>query len=291
MSLRLRPALALTLLAAATLLTACGGGDKKGATQVAARVNKEEISVHQINFVLQRQAGGAGEAPPPEAAQRVLEGLIDQELAVQAAVDQKLDRDPAVVMAIEAARRDAIARAYVDKVAASVSKPSDEDISAYYKAKPALFEQRRIYTMQEFSIEALGNVAPQVEAVVKAARSPDDLSGQLKAAGVKFASRSVTQPAENLPLALVDQIGALTEGQHLTLPSPSGISAMFLTSARAQPVTLEQARPAIEQFLSNERRRVALSDAMKQLRDKAKITYQGDFAPVAAGAASAASAP
>ena len=36
--------------------------------------------------------------------------------------------------------------------------------------------------MQEFSIEALGNVAPQVEAVVKAARSPDDLSGQLKSA-------------------------------------------------------------------------------------------------------------
>ncbi|MGY0194243.1 EpsD family peptidyl-prolyl cis-trans isomerase [Leptothrix sp. BB-4] len=286
MSIRTRAFPVLTLLAATVLLVACGGGDKKGATQVVAKVNKEEISVHQINFVLQRQ-GGQGADAPQEASRRVLEGLIDQELAVQAAVDQKLDRDAAVVMAIEAARRDVIARAYADKVASAVSKPSEDDIAAYYKAKPALFEQRRIYTMQEFSIEAGAAAAPQVEAVTKAARSPDELATQLKMAGVKFASRSVTQPAENLPLTLIDQIGALAEGQHLTLPSPAGFSAMFLTSAKAQPVTLEQARPAIEQFLSNERKRQVLADEIKRLRDKAKISYEGEFAAAAASAASA----
>ena len=99
---RLRASLALGVIATATLLVACGGGDgdKKATTQVAAKVNSGEISVHQVNFVLQRQQG-----LKPEQAQavsrRVLEGLVDQELAVQQAVEQKLDRDPRIVSAIE----------------------------------------------------------------------------------------------------------------------------------------------------------------------------------------------
>lgn len=47
----------ITSLVLSTLvLTACGERppEKKAATQVVAKVNGGEISVHQINFVLQR---------------------------------------------------------------------------------------------------------------------------------------------------------------------------------------------------------------------------------------------
>src|SRR5207245_5910481 len=48
----------------AVLLAGCGKNDeKKAASQTAARVNKEEITVHQINHVLQAQRG-----LPPEQA-------------------------------------------------------------------------------------------------------------------------------------------------------------------------------------------------------------------------------
>ena len=42
----------LAVLASAALMAACGGGDK-GASQTAARVNKDEVTVHQINFVFE----------------------------------------------------------------------------------------------------------------------------------------------------------------------------------------------------------------------------------------------
>lgn len=48
-------------------LAACGGGDK--ASQAAARVNKSEITVHQINFVLQQQRGVAPEQADAASAQ------------------------------------------------------------------------------------------------------------------------------------------------------------------------------------------------------------------------------
>ena len=52
-----RAPLLLAVVAAATLLVACGGDKGDKASQTAAKVNKEEITVHQINFVLQRQQG------------------------------------------------------------------------------------------------------------------------------------------------------------------------------------------------------------------------------------------
>ena len=87
---------AASLAIAAAALAACGGSRPEGqASQTAAKVNKEEITVHQINFVLGQQR-----AVPPElaasASRQVLERLIDQELAMQKAGDQKLDRDPRV---------------------------------------------------------------------------------------------------------------------------------------------------------------------------------------------------
>ena len=98
------------------VLGACGDRppEKKAASQVAAKVNDGEISVHQINFVLQRTPNIP--AAKAEAAKRqVLESLIDQELAVQQAMEAKLERTPNVMQAIESARREILARAFIEQ--------------------------------------------------------------------------------------------------------------------------------------------------------------------------------
>src|SRR5689334_3188050 len=50
-----RPVLRAGLVLGCALVLAACGSKREGATQVAAKVNKEEISVHQINFLMQRQ--------------------------------------------------------------------------------------------------------------------------------------------------------------------------------------------------------------------------------------------
>ncbi len=73
---------AVLVVASAFVLAGCG--DKKGkmASQTAVKVNKEEITVHQINFVLQQQRGLKPEQAEA-ASKQILERLIDQELALQ----------------------------------------------------------------------------------------------------------------------------------------------------------------------------------------------------------------
>ncbi len=278
----------LGIAAAVAMLAACGGGDKKGATQVAAKVNKEEISVHQINFVLQRQPGLKPEQAKA-ASKQILETLIDQELAIQQATENKLDREPNVVMAIEGAKREILARAYADKLAATASKPTDEDVAQYYNSKPSLFAQRRVYVLQEFNIEASGEAANVLGPIAQASKSSSDLAKQLTAANIKFNTRQISQPAENLPLTLIDRIGALSDGQSLTLPTPTGVNVVFVNSAKSQPVALAQARPAIEQFLLNDRKRKIMTDEIKRLRAAASVTYEGQFVGGPNASASAAS--
>lgn len=279
------PRVSLTLLIAAALLAGCGGGEKSGgATQVAAKVNKQEISVHQINFVLQRQPNLRPEQVAP-ATKRVLEGLIDQQLALEQAEEEKLDRNPQVVMAIEAARREILARAYADRMAEAAAKPTAEEIKTYYASKPSLFAERRIYNLVEFNVEASQDQAAQLSPRLAAARTSSEMAALFKAAGVKFAARNVSQGPENLPFSLVERLASMTPGQNSFSPTPNGINVLLLAEARPAPLTEEQAAPAIEQFLLNERKSKLVADALKNLRSKANVKYAGQFSEAAASAA------
>jgi EpsD family peptidyl-prolyl cis-trans isomerase len=287
--LRLLPVVAL--LATSVVLVACGDKKEKGASQTAAKVNKEEITVHQINFVLQQQRGLKPEQADA-ASQQILERLIDQELAVQKADELKLDRDPRVVQQLEAVRREVLARAYAEKIGEGAAKPSPEDIKKYYDDNPALFSQRRIYSLQEIQIEASADQLAVLRGKLAEAKSINDFVEYLKGSGLRFNGNQAVRPAEQLPLASLKTLSAMKDGQAVITPTPAGAVVVVLAGSRSQPVSEEQARPAIEQFLLNDRKRKLLDDDRKSLRTGAAIQYVGKFAQAAsAPAASPATAP
>ena len=95
-------------------------------------------------------------------------------------------------------------------------------------------------------------------------------------------------------LQSLDAFAKMTDGQAMLNQSANGVQVVVLAGSRSQPVTEEQARPAIEQFLLNDRKRKLIEDDIKAMRAAAKIEYVGKFgegAPAAsAGAASPAAA-
>ena len=280
---------ALALAATVVVLAGCGDKKDKAASQTAAKVNKNEVTVHQINFVLQQQRNLRPEQADA-ASKQILERLIDQELALQKADDQKIDRDPKVVQQIEAAKREIIARAYLEKVGEAAPKPTPEEIKKYYEDKPALFKDRRIYQIQEIGIEAKPDQVALLREKLTAAKNVTEFVDYLKANDFKFSGNQAVRAAEQLPLASLDAFSKMKDGQAVLNQGPNGVQVIVLAGSRSQPVAEEQARPAIEQFLLNERKRKLIEEDVKAMRAAAKIEYVGKFGEGKPGGAAAAPA-
>ena len=279
-------------LAAAALLSGCGdkAAKDKPATQTAAKVNKEEITVHQINAVLQQQRGLKPEQAD-EAGRRVLERLIDQELAVQKAAEMKVDREPRVVQAVEAARRDIIARAYLEKIGEGASKPTPVEIKKYYDDNPALFKERKVYQIQELVIQTTPDQIDGLRKRLQDAKTVNDFVEYLRTANIKFTANQAVRGAEQLPIAALPVLSKMKDGQAMLSPTPTGATVVVVASSQAQPVEEARANGPIEQFLLNDRKRKVVADDLKALRSGAAIAYAGKYAASAPAAAEVIAAP
>jgi EpsD family peptidyl-prolyl cis-trans isomerase len=266
------------LLATTFALAGCGGGEEKNdPTQVAARVNGQDVTVHQLNFRLQQARLRPEDTE--EASKVFLNQLIDQELVVQKALDQKLDKTPRVLQALEAARREVLARAYVEQVTANPLRPQENQIKQYYQDHPELFSKRQIYLLQEF---VLPNVPQEkIEEVRRqalSAKSPSEFANWVKSSDLRANSSAAQRPAEQIPMDLLTKLAALGDGSALVVQDKGpAMRILFRSASRPDPVDFERARPAVEQFLVNMARRDTLNNDLRLLRESAKVEYQGKF--------------
>lgn len=269
----------LILLLIVAALVGCGNGDgKKSATQVVAKVNKEEITVHQINNVLER-SGNVSPEQAKVAGKQILEKLVDQELLVQQAAENKIERDPRVVQALEASRREILSRAYIETVLSRVAKPGADEIRDFYNKHPEVFSERRIYQFQQLLIQtAQPDFSAKLQQQMGSAKSLVDVAAWLKAEKVPFTANTSTKAAEELPLELLPKFSQMKDGQIGVIGGRDGVMVVQLAASRSMPMDEKSATVFIEKYLGNQRRMEAAEKEMKQLREKAKIEYLGDFA-------------
>jgi EpsD family peptidyl-prolyl cis-trans isomerase len=277
----------VSAVVAALAMSACTPKDSAGAdpNQVAVRVNGREISVPQLQHVMQQR----GLSASPGAAQRVAQSVVDQELAAQAAAKQGLDRDPRVIQAMEAARREVLAKAYADVLAEQAPLASTAEVDQFYERHPALFQQRRLFVLREMSVAAEPAVLQSLQPRVDNAADPTAALDLVRDAGLRSTVRELTVSPEDVPLPLLERLGQLRDGQSLLVPQPGGARILTVLSSRPAPVSRDAARQAIHAFLANERKGKAVSGGLKILRDEAKIDYSPRFDPKAS--APAADAP
>ncbi|MFL6697204.1 MAG: EpsD family peptidyl-prolyl cis-trans isomerase [Vitreoscilla sp.] len=288
MTSRVRVGAVALAAAAATLLVACGQkkdlapADATG-SEVVAKVNGDELTAAQLAIALLKQRGmrpDAGDA----AAKQVLDQLIDEQIVAQKAVAAKLDKDPKVIAQIDSARRDILARRFLESAAETAAKPADDAVQKFYDSRPALFAQRKVYTLQRLDIQAPDERRTEIDAHVQSLKTSAELTDWLKSQKLAYTTKQEQDAAEQLPPVILEKVAAMKEGQSIVVPSQSGVSALTLVSAASAPKTLADARPAIEQFLANQGRREVIMNLQKTVRDGAKVEYQGRFAALATAA-------
>jgi EpsD family peptidyl-prolyl cis-trans isomerase len=261
-----------------------GCGDKKDGTaeeskptQVAAKVNGTELTVSQVNYALQR-IPNLDKDQSKAASLQVIRNLVDQEVLAQKAQSEKLDRDPVVVQALDAARRQIMAEVYMTRKLGTPAEPTDAEVSNYFNKHPELFTKRKIYRLQELSIKAPKEKQETIRKQLTDSKTLGDFVAWLKDEKYPVQASQGVKPAEQLPQAILPKLAEMPDGQAMVVNTPEGLLVILLADSQVQPVTLEQAKPAIARLLQNEARQKAAKAELDKVKAEAKIEYVGEFA-------------
>lgn len=272
---------ALLVVPAALVLQACQGPPPPGApSQVAASVNGVEISVHQVNHAMRLERGAVAGDPDRAAA---LEKLIDRELAVQQALQLKLDRRTEVMTRLEEVRRDVLASAYAESLATARAKASPADVDRFYASHPELFSQRKIYRLREFSVAAASPAAAEAKRRLAAREPLEGIARTLEKSGARAHLQDVVRAAEQVPLQALERLHSAAEGQVVLFESPRVVFAYQVLGAQAAPLDPAAARPLIAEHLARRAGQEALAAQLRVMRGNAVIVRAPE--PLAAAAA------
>lgn len=248
--------------------------------QIAVRVNKEAISAFQVDLTM-------AQTPEIKPEQRdavgkaTLERLIDLSLASQKAREVKLDQNPVMVQALELARNQILAQAYLTQAGKVAGQPAEADAKRYFDANPALFAERRVYQLQELTIAVQPAHVGEVKGKLMAAKTIKEVLSLLDAAQVKYNSTWAVRAAEQIALNRLPTLHRMKDGQIDVTETQDGLQVIHLAVSETRPVSFEQARPAIEKFLVNEMGRQLVEAERLALRKGAKLEYGAPlFAPV-----------
>lgn len=278
---------AVVLLGVALALSACGNKEK-AASQSLASVDGTEITTMQLN----EEIGLARVQPgQPEASKRVLDGLVDRQVLVAAAENDKLDRDPKVLQQIARARALILAQAYMQKRVGVLPPPTRAEVSDYFTKHPELFTQRKQYDMRQLVL-ATKDMSDDLKKQIDGAKSLEEVAEWMGAHKIQFGRSQLARSSADLPPELVTRLNGMSKGQLFIVREGERSMLMSLSDVKEAPVALEQAAPQIEQYLVNTRNKEAAGGEIARLRKLAKIEYLNkEYAAAPAPAAPAPAKP
>ena len=260
-----------TAIALAAALAGCGERAKESKPgQALASVNGEEITVLQLNEEIQR--AGVPAARQQEASKQLLQALIDRQLLEHAAVQEKLDRDPKVLQAIERARSLIVAQAYMQKRLANVARPTPAEVEEYFNKHPEFFSKRKQFRMDQLVLAAK-DLTPGARAAADAARSLEEVAVWLDAHSVKYARAQVTRSTSEINPELSKKLLGMPKGQLFSVREGERAMLLAVAEVRDAPVPLEVAAPQIERHLMSNRNKEFAAAEVGRLRQNAKIEY------------------
>jgi peptidyl-prolyl cis-trans isomerase C len=223
-------------------------------------------------YAQQRRAQIGDKINDPEVHKALLDAMVTQELLVQQAKKENLDKDPQVVaqmeqlqLQLEMVKRNLLTRAMIDKVL-SENQPSEEDIEKEYKA----MEGKQEYKARHILVDS----KEKAEEVIKKLNEGADFAELAKS---ESSDSSAAQggdlgwfTTDMMVQSFSEAVAKLEKGKYTEEPVQTrfGWHVILLEDVRqAKPPTLEQVRPQIVQKLQ----RPMINDYVEKLKEQAQI--------------------
>lgn len=262
-------------LATVSTLASCG---KKEATstsetkvgQSIVRVNDDEITIHQLNLEMQR--ANIQPAQQEAAGKQITKSLVDRQILVQEAVKANLDRNPNVMQAIESAKAQILAQAYLESKVPSIT-PTDAEVVAYRTQHPEIFANRKIYVMDEASFIVDAANVQSIQALSQTAKTVEDVTAWLDSHQIKYNRSKAAHAAETVPKELLEKLSKMVVGDLIFINGNGRTLVGRMVEIKDMPISDADAKPLVVRILSAEKRKTAAEAEMARLRSAAKIEY------------------
>ena len=273
------------ILVLSVLLHACtresNFEEVKDPSQVAAKVDKQEITVHQVQQLI-KSSPNQNITANENLHNEVLDQLIKQELLFQQAQKMKLDRDPDALLAIEAAKRKIIVDTYLRKVfeSSSTDGVTENDMQDYFDNHPEYFGERKKIVYTQVAVKVPEEIKPDLIQQIEASENIDTLITKLEEQQLPYKHNQQVQTTEKLPKVLIDPLYTLSEGDIGYLTMDDVILVLAVEEKEAMPIAFNEARAAIRNYLYTEKRKEDVEQLVTNLKNAAQIEYVGEFQPL-----------
>lgn len=257
----------------ACILSSC---EKKPEGQTVAVVNNEEITAADLNAELSNANMSASNASQDARAQ-ALERLIDRRLLAQEAKADGIDKTPEFLNQERRGIEDLLINMLVSRQTKTQSVPSAAEIAKFEAARPGIFANREIWTLQQIIYPLPKD--PAVTAKIAAAKSLDEVAQALTAGGIQFTKASRQFDSAVMPPNIYDQLTHLAPGEPFIAPGPGQAVASVITARQSSPLTADQQRQVALMQMKRQQLSDVIDQRIKELKAKAKIQYQPGFQP------------
>ena len=237
--------------------------------KVVARVNGEKILAQEVDLALQYQGVARHD---PSARQRLVEKLVIEELLAQQFLRGTPGSAAVEKSAVSAARREILARSYIEELVSRVPRPKAEQISAFYRDNPDLFARRRVFALRQLDVSALPSRAGELRQRVRSAASLDALAEWLQRENLRFVRTDVERGSDELDRKMVAQLDRLKKGEVGLIDTDAGLRVIQLVRMRPAPLDERTAWPIIEQRLWREMRVAAVEAEVRRLSRMSAIS-------------------
>lgn len=272
--MRLKPGVFTVAAAAASIQLAACGTEEGPTGQVVATVNGTEITASE----LQAEAEALqADLRDPKARQRLLDIVIQRQLQAAAAKERGLDKNPGFLAQRRRAEQHILAQMYLAGVGAGASGADMRKARSFIIRNPALFDERQVLVVDRLGFapaQALG------KGEAAAVRTMEEAERLLLAKGIRFDRRSAVVDPADLPPAVARNLVRMRDG--VVFYDSQGDNGMFgaVLERKPAPVPMPEQLSRASAILERQKRQEAVETAVRDLRNRAKITYQRGYAPV-----------
>ena len=264
-------------LAALVQLAACGEKEGGPTGQVVATVNGTEITASELQAEAEALRADLGN---PAVRQQVLELVIQRQLQAAAAKERGLDKDPRFLAQRRRAEQYILAQMHLMSVGAGADVDMRQARSFIIR-NPALFDERQVLVVDRIGFAPAQALSKAEVAGVKTMPEAEQL---LLRKNIRFERRSAVVDPADLPPKVAENFAKMANG--VVFYDSQGDNGMFgaIIERKPDPVPMPEQVSKATAILKRQKRQETVEAALRDLRKRAKVTYQQGYGPMVAKA-------